>query len=356
MTNASSSDNQPTLSNKEASGRRVLNSIYIAKGIGIFLVAVGHYFPQDSPEYWRVLRGFIYSFHMPLFFCLSGYFMRSISPEKYLNFIQSKLSRLMLPFASIALLFFLLKLGPSLFLDLEHPVSLASLGDVLINPIQSYMPLLWFIYTLFIILALYPILEWIFKRRIMILWVCIACSFLPLTPYFSLNLVANNISFFALGAVLSSRLDLEQSLTPERSTALTLGLIVGLPVLLMTTILERRLNIEAGGGAIVINQLQGFWGIGICLAIAMLLNNHLPEKIAKILINTGFFSMSIYLFHTLFESSVRVVVTQILNIQGLFELTAIFAIAAGMVFPLLLERYCLRKFSFSRKFLLGLPS
>ncbi|MCD8011746.1 MAG: acyltransferase family protein [Lachnospiraceae bacterium] len=43
----------------------------VAKGIGILLVVIGHALPTDS--YWRV---FIYSFHMPLFFFLSGLVMK----------------------------------------------------------------------------------------------------------------------------------------------------------------------------------------------------------------------------------------------------------------------------------------
>ena len=47
------------------------NVIDIAKGIAIILMVVGHC--DDLPE---VVRYFIYSFHMPLFFIFSGYFFR----------------------------------------------------------------------------------------------------------------------------------------------------------------------------------------------------------------------------------------------------------------------------------------
>jgi fucose 4-O-acetylase-like acetyltransferase len=50
-----------------------LEWILIAKGIGIFLVVVGHFYPETSPDYWTQIKKVIYSFHMPLFFILSGY-------------------------------------------------------------------------------------------------------------------------------------------------------------------------------------------------------------------------------------------------------------------------------------------
>lgn len=43
----------------------------IMKGIGILSVILGH---MDVAPFWRT---FIFSFHMPLFFILAGYFYRS---------------------------------------------------------------------------------------------------------------------------------------------------------------------------------------------------------------------------------------------------------------------------------------
>lgn len=46
-----------------------LNWIDYIKGIGIILVVIGH--TTDIGDTWRV---WIYTFHMPLFFCISGSF------------------------------------------------------------------------------------------------------------------------------------------------------------------------------------------------------------------------------------------------------------------------------------------
>lgn len=45
--------------------------ISIAKAIGIILMVIGHVFDKES---WGI--HFIYMFHMPLFFVLSGYFFK----------------------------------------------------------------------------------------------------------------------------------------------------------------------------------------------------------------------------------------------------------------------------------------
>lgn len=58
-----------------ATGKRAHNRIPcydMARGIGIILVVIGHALPMDT--YWRAL---IYSFHIPLFFFISGSVMKN---------------------------------------------------------------------------------------------------------------------------------------------------------------------------------------------------------------------------------------------------------------------------------------
>ena len=45
----------------------------IAKAICIILVVIGHYIPDNSPDWYVLMRTFIYSFHMPLFMFASGF-------------------------------------------------------------------------------------------------------------------------------------------------------------------------------------------------------------------------------------------------------------------------------------------
>ena len=63
--------------------------IDIAKGIGILLVIIGH----GAIPSWS--KDAISSFHMPLFFILSGYFFRD---EKPLTRVQKDAKRLLLPY------------------------------------------------------------------------------------------------------------------------------------------------------------------------------------------------------------------------------------------------------------------
>ena len=74
----------------------------IIKGIGIIAVVVGH---SHCPVY---LHDIIYSFHMPLFFILSGFLFK----EKYFNqkrtFLKKKIYSLYIPYVTWTIIFILL--------------------------------------------------------------------------------------------------------------------------------------------------------------------------------------------------------------------------------------------------------
>lgn len=82
-----------------------LSIIDNAKGIAIILVIIGHIITDQNIVAW------IYSFHMPLFFCLSGYTLSLANKLQYYNynsigkFISKKIYQILLPFLIYALIF-----------------------------------------------------------------------------------------------------------------------------------------------------------------------------------------------------------------------------------------------------------
>ena len=77
----------------------------IAKAICIILVVIGHYIPDNSPDWYVLMRTFIYSFHMPLFMFASGFiYMATRREEGYGQFIWKKFKRLMVPYFSTSVI------------------------------------------------------------------------------------------------------------------------------------------------------------------------------------------------------------------------------------------------------------
>ena len=78
------------------------NSVSFAKGIGIILMVLGH-------TYFSVYGfRFIYIFHMPLFFFVSGYCFREAHLGNFRTYPEKRIRRLYLPFIKYALLFLIL--------------------------------------------------------------------------------------------------------------------------------------------------------------------------------------------------------------------------------------------------------
>src|SRR5512141_1578919 len=73
----------------------------IAKGIGIILVVMGHNdFALISPFAHKL----IYSFHMPMFFFMSGMFFKPNVP--FWSFLRNRFNRVLKPFLAILLLIY----------------------------------------------------------------------------------------------------------------------------------------------------------------------------------------------------------------------------------------------------------
>jgi fucose 4-O-acetylase-like acetyltransferase len=78
-------------------------SIDILKGIGILMVILGHCLTQPSFE-----NNFIYSFHMPLFFLVSGYFLKKTASGKL---FMNDFKRLVVPYLWVSTIICLAFMG-----------------------------------------------------------------------------------------------------------------------------------------------------------------------------------------------------------------------------------------------------
>ena len=133
-----------------------LRALDIAKGIAIILVVIGHAVPDATThmgiqsEGLAILNRLIYSFHMPLFFLISGYFVNTLAEnQSRVSAIWKKFQRLMVPYIFVGLCYAPCKLLLSQFAN--DPFHLSNLWKMVIgvNPDGE----LWFLYSLFVISA-----------------------------------------------------------------------------------------------------------------------------------------------------------------------------------------------------------
>ena len=329
-----------------------LDWVYIAKGIGIILVAIGHFDPADEPVLWRQVRLVIYEFHMPLFFILSGYLFDR-AKYTYSALVSRKIKRLLYPFFAITLAFLILKVVAQQLVPIRYPVTIASLGDVVVNPAGSFVPIVWFIQALFLIFLVYPLLKKALRSDYVIMLLAIVANTL-LGGYELpvLNKALFNLPFFVFGMVLR-----DNASAPTSGHRQLMYLAVTLVSFVCLTLSERVFTplTLAVDISYLFAVLLGIVGALMVVQMSQLIRSSGPSTVRQLLTVVGFYSMSIYLFHTMFESAVRVLFFQLdILPPPPFVILAALAVSAGVFIPLLIEKSILRNTAITRKYLLGL--
>lgn len=187
------------MENSTQQNKKYYNEITIAKGIGILLVVLGHALKQTgvSNVPGNALISIIYSFHMPLFFVLSGFVSVKIlqysKMTEYINYIKSRATRLLIPYFVMGILYMPLKYFMNRFAINPYDFSQSwklILGD---NPNTT----MWFLYTLFWV----SVIALILLRRSVLLPMLIASAILSCTAFiFNWSFrIPKYLFFFILG-------------------------------------------------------------------------------------------------------------------------------------------------------------
>lgn len=142
------------------------HTIDILRGIAIFLVVFGHV--THLPE----VRTYIWGFHIPIFFFISGLLFRKEKFEKFTDFLKSRLKNIVLPYA----IFYLATLVYWILIERHSRGADVSVGSQLIGLVYGtydmrYMMFngaLWFIPCLFSMEMLYWFVSKCSKRKYLI--------------------------------------------------------------------------------------------------------------------------------------------------------------------------------------------
>lgn len=159
-----------------------------AKGVGMLLVIISHTFPSGFGIQW-----FCESFHMPLFFFISGFFF-SVERYSVKEFLQRRFKQLIIPLACF-----------SIIVGLIYTVCY---GNLVIR--KFVLPdTLWFLWVLFIVEVLYMLLMRLCGSVYSILIVSVSvfmCSQLKTVSFpdpFYVKALGNAFCFYSIGNMFS---------------------------------------------------------------------------------------------------------------------------------------------------------
>lgn len=185
---------------------------------GILLVVLGHSGFEEPIIQTKLayLHSWIYSFHMPLFFLISGFLFSLTNPEVEKactgRFVWKKTKRLIVPYLVLGTIIFGIKY---LFAELSHADRIFSVENffkMFVIPSADYSTIghLWYVFTLYVVflilLGLIGIKLITTKRQLgvicaaIVMW--ILCFFSPSVKLFNLSSVLYYAPFFLIGILL----------------------------------------------------------------------------------------------------------------------------------------------------------
>lgn len=268
-----------------------------ARGIGIILVVYGHVLRGLNASgivpdmHWLMASDYaIYTFHMPLFFVLSG--MNAGTGLTKPNFLKNKVLAIVYPYILWSVLQGLVQVilsgktnTPLYFSDV--------VPGILWKPLGQF----WFLYALFLC-HIFIYITTANRERVALF----AVGSYAISLYFNFGIFSNALNFFlfyAIGLLMATSLKcLVTHLTKP------LGIILIIIGLGLAIFLARQLGNYSAPWALPAALL----GVFLILQISAILSRTNKLKIIKLL---GLASMPIYLMHILAGSGLRIILSNI---------------------------------------------
>lgn len=316
--------------------------IFFAKGIAISLVVIGHFVSHTTADQWEYLR---ISLNVPTFFLTAGllyaYKERSITLTDYFQNLSKRAMRLMLPYLVMSVIMLAIKFSAGYLGDLKHPVGDDWYWKIFVNPMGGFAPYLWFIYVLFEIVVLFPLVRYAVRNDTVLLIIMVFLSVLPFPDLFQLDLLFIGMLIFYIGYLGYNR-GWFNSYGYKKMLFL---ILVYLLFAFLYPAIENYLILRAATEA-VLATLGPSIILLLCIPIAKY-----ASKYVGIFIQFGIYSYGIYLFHTIPMGIIEAIMHRLPS----FGYYSVFipSVLSGILLPVILEKIIANKTYVTNKLLFG---
>jgi fucose 4-O-acetylase-like acetyltransferase len=334
-----------------------------AKGLGIFLVVLGHIVARENPlgvDWYPILKERIYLFHMPFFMFVSGaiagYAWKPLnSLSEYGIFVKKRTERLLPAYFIFAFIVFAGKLtAQRLTPNIDNPVkSIWSFFDVILTPYQSFSGYLWFVFVLFLLYAALPILLYATKNKATILLPAAALlQFIPATDYFGIYSFREYLFVFLLGFFIM-RTDKTgnkyyDTLTKhlDRWWLLWCALFVGGLISTHSSLWGDLLSLGSPDNFKPYKILFGLLSIPALLGLV----RSTAFARSEMLLTFGKYTFAIYLMNTMAIGFIKAILFKVAPWDGFnFFWYAPTLLAAGIFLPIAAKKYLIKRFPYFDK-------
>ena len=308
-----------TLSSPNFNMKQRLETFDIARAIGIILVVIGHYNPDDAPAWWKAANTCIYSFHMPVFIFVSGFiYAFYFKKGSYMSFMWKKVKRLFIPYLMASLIVVSIKLITQGEAYVEHPVTPTTYLEIFYLPAAGYY--LWFVWALFLMFAVVHLFQ---NRRghIILFTLSIVVYFLPfeLPDAFCLKEFQEKWVYF-MGGVMIVDYKMWKMFDYRWFWAASITCFAALYCCLCTLNHTQYL-------------IVAFAGIGMVISASKMLE-HLIWVKQRVLLPMAMSSFTIYLYHTTFSGFAKAAFAKMSIPSHLFTAEACIVVICGVLLPM----------------------
>ncbi|WP_412988375.1 acyltransferase family protein [Pediococcus siamensis] len=275
-------------------GKRI-KWVDLAKGIGIILVVYGHVIlgvhdaglSLNGLNY-NLQHSFIYTFHMPLFFFLSGLFAKRWVGRPTKVALSQKMRTLLFPYIVWGII-----QGIIMALFSSSTNGSTNFIDIIKLPIQPFGQF-WFVYDLFWIFLLFYVMEHLFKLSLKKIFLLsfILCFVSQWISIWQFGRIFYYLPFFIAGVYLGPR-----QLKFKKPVIIS-GFILFIFINLL------RYFVNWGGFQVVVDVLTAFTGI---LLVIMLVQ----KFDSKLLSYIGRRSLDVYLLHIMATAGTRIILMKL---------------------------------------------
>ncbi|MDB5120411.1 MAG: hypothetical protein JWN56_1629 [Sphingobacteriales bacterium] len=298
-----------------------------AKGLGIILVVFGHSIAgindaklPINQTFYNTAFGLIYSFHMPLFFALSGmFFERSLSKSSPGSFMKNKLQTILYPFIVWSLIQTSIEVLFSSQTNKGIPID--DLLTCVIVPRSVY----WFLFALFFINIINVIVFTIVPKYGLLVSSLIWLLFFIFKPELSsFTKTFFNLIYFNFGILLSQQKAIFKNILEKKVwMILLLGVFVVAEYLYFSLGKTYWLNalLPAFVGTLLVMQLSFRW---------------VSVKSSYFITFLGKNSMTIFLMHIIFTSGIRIVLQRVFHVESIVVYVLVTTLS-GIFIPLIFK-------------------
>lgn len=300
-----------------------------ARGIGIILVVYAHQLRAQAaighvPTSWGgpFQDALIYSFHMPLFFFISGIVsLRSIRTKPFAASLSDKLKGIAYPYFLWSVISWCLSAMAVKYVN--RPMDVSNLLSIVYQPILQY----WFLYILFLCQLVALILQRFFVANVVIAAILLIVP-IPFVNS-TLNEFVTSFPFFVVGMMLSGTLlsNADRRVIRWEAPAAWLALTVFLILVCA--------RFDSGSFAFMASLARAWLGIAFIVILSRIIGPRLPWLSAL-----GQASMAVFVLHTIVAAAIRAVVTAA-GVQAPLGML-IACVAGGLIAPLIVVHIAAR--------------